>query len=275
MAARRIRRARRGVPHLLATVSQPASWRVERELWRLEEAPAFQPGETPLLGAPLRYTHPASVVVQYRSIFGHGEYRFASARPDPRILDCGANIGMASLYWKSQYPSARITAFEPDPAIASVLRANLKAHRAADVEVIEAAVWTKDGTLGFRQQGAGGGHIGGGDLGGGDVEVAAVRLRDHLDVPVDFLKLDIEGAETDVILDCADRLGVVANLFVEYHSLTGRPQRLGELVSALSGAGFRLAINTEYALPAPFVAASPDREMDLQLNISAFREPAS
>jgi hypothetical protein len=63
-------------------------------------------------------------------------------------------------------------------------------------------------------------------------------LRDLLDSPVDFLKIDIEGAEYAVLKDCRDRLQNVRNLFVEYHAAPDEPQRLNEMLSWFSEAGF-------------------------------------
>jgi FkbM family methyltransferase len=238
----------------------------EQELARLESSTPFEAGMTDLLGFPVRYTHPQSMAVQYRAIFGDDVYRFRASRPDPVILDCGANIGMASLYWKREYPAARITAFEPDPTIAEVMRWNLRSAAAEDVTVVGAAVWNAATSLHFIQQGAGGGRLGEGSL-----EVRTVRLRDYLDDPVDFLKLDIEGAEVDVLLDCADVLDRVEYLFVEYHSFRDRPQRFDALVSVLAQAGYRLAVQTEYCPRSPFVDESAHPDFDLQLNISAIR----
>jgi hypothetical protein len=88
---------------------------------------------------------------------------------------------------------------------------------------------------------------------------------------VDFLKIDIEGAETETLKDCADRLGNVENLFVEYHSFDGERQTLDTLIGILAGAGFRLHVHSPNASPQPFVHRDLNAGMDLQLNIFAFR----
>ena len=53
----------------------------------------------------------------YEDIFINRVYEFEASRPDPRIIDCGSNIGMSVLYFKHVYPEARIVGFEPDPTI--------------------------------------------------------------------------------------------------------------------------------------------------------------
>ena len=98
----------------------------------------------------------------------------------------------------------------------------------------------------FAAEGSDAGRLG--DDGG--LEVPTVRLRDWLDRDVDLLKMDIEGAEVDVLLDCADRLDRVGSLVCEYHSFAGRPQRLGEMIGGLEGAGHRVIVDGRHG-PGP------------------------
>jgi FkbM family methyltransferase len=275
----------------------PSSAPVQLALAALEAAPPFVRGTSDLVGFPLTYTHPQSFAVQFESLFQREDYAIRSPDQAPIIFDCGANIGLATIYWLGRFPRARITCFEPDPTIAGVLRDNLLAAQRAlrlpageptpdavtsdgvfsavvgTTRVIEAAVWVEEGSLSFTEQGAGGGHLGGGAL-----TVPTVRLADYLAAhrassshPIDLLKIDIEGAEVDVLLDCEPHLADVAALFVEFHSIVGRPQRLSELTGALERAGFRLAIETEFTSVHPFLALDAHAAMDMQLNIYAHR----
>ena len=282
-------------------IRHPGSAMAELALAALEASHPFTPGVSTLTGFPVRFTHPHSFLAQYEAIFRNEAYACRPGRPDPVIFDCGANIGLASIYWLSRYPGARITCFEPDPSIAAVLRDNLEAARAhfglervgekpdtttpehvpstsiGSVRVVEAALWIETGSKSFTEQGAGAGH-----LGGGGRVVPTVRLSDYLEAHatsaggrVDLLKVDIEGAEVDVLTDCEPWLGFVDALFVEFHSSAGRPQRFDELVGILTRAGFRLALETEFAPRHPFVAREVHEGFDLQLNVYAYREPSS
>jgi hypothetical protein len=69
---------------------------------------------------------------------------------------------------------------------------------------------------------------------------------------VDFLKMDIEGAEAEVLLDIESELHSVQNLFFEYHSTPGKQQVLGELLSVVTKAGFRYIINGTHGPSLPF-----------------------
>src|SRR5947209_7181674 len=91
------------------------------------------------------------------------------------------------------------------------------------------------------------------------------------DRPVDFLKLDVEGAETEVLADCADLLGRVENLFVEYHSFGDEPQSIHTLLSVMQGAGFRVHVRASTGSPQPFLFRALNLGMDNQLCVYAFR----
>src|SRR5581483_9772890 len=140
-------------------------------------------------------------------IFGRERYRFPADTERPYILDCGSNIGLTILYFKRLYPQARIVGFEPDRATLELLRKNLASFEMTDVEIHSKAVWHRATTLNFMPDQADGGRMVALDPERPADEVETVRLRDFLDRPVDLLKIDIEGAETEVLRDCADRLG--------------------------------------------------------------------
>ena len=85
----------------------------------------------------------------WKDLFVRRIYHFEAATPEPRVLDCGSNIGMSILYFKRVYPRARIVGFEPDPAVFPYLKENLEANGLADVVIHRAAVAATEGTLAF------------------------------------------------------------------------------------------------------------------------------
>src|SRR5205085_2620863 len=137
---------------------------------------------------------------QWDDLFVKQALRFEFSGSVPRIIDCGANIGLSSLYFKRLYPAARITAYEADPEIHGILSENLRRNGAADVESVNAAVWTQNGMINFLCEGADSGTLSelAGALNGTDRSVPSIRLRDVLaGETVDLLKIDIEGAERE------------------------------------------------------------------------------
>jgi FkbM family methyltransferase len=200
----------------------------------------------------VQYSDLLTFCPQWEDIFVERSLAFDAATPSPRILDCGANIGLSSLFYKRQYPRARITAYEADPDIAAQLVRNLRVNGATDVEVIAAAVWIEDGTVGFAAQGA--------DAGALDrfthqtdrasIQVPSRRLADAVArEPIDLLKLDIEGAELDVLRDIAPHLGNVEAMELEVHELRPDCRRLPVVLTILADAGFSYSISRVTHLP--------------------------
>jgi FkbM family methyltransferase len=245
------------------------------ELIRLESLPRHVEFETLLDGVPIKAFDTLAYVSTYTELFRTEIYKFRAKSQSPFVVDCGANIGLSVIYFKRLYPKANIVAFEPDPYLFGLLEGNVRALDLDDVTLVPKGVWSTDGELHFVADPTFG-------LGGrvaesqGDPMVARVpvtRLRQYLDRNVDFLKLDIEGAECEVIKDCADLLGNVENIFVEYHSFAGSKQCLGELMHSLSSAGFRLHIQcVGRQFRNPFLSVSSyENGMDMQLNIFGMR----
>ena len=97
---------------------------------------------------------------QWHDIFVDGALEFRADSAAPRILDCGGNVGLASLFFKRRFPAARITAYEADPALFEILQAQPRRQRRRDVETVHAALWTANGRVTFRAEGSDSGMIG-------------------------------------------------------------------------------------------------------------------
>ncbi len=220
--------------------------------WRAMHGPRRVAGEIAV--APYRFEYLDAITTwpQWDDIFIHQSLAFESDAAEPRILDCGANIGLASMSFKRLYPHARVTAFEADPRLAAMCQSNLGVGtRTKDVEVQAAAVWTADGTLDFVCEGTDSGSIAllGEPIQGSVTPVRSVRLWEWLDEPVDLLKLDVEGAELPILSDCRDRLSNVRAMFVELHESNPARRQTGALFELLTAAGFAFDVRALTPLP--------------------------
>ena len=214
----------------------------------------------------------ASFLGQIKEIFVDDSYKFISTNKKPVILDCGANIGLSCLYFKSLYPDAKITAFEADKNISRILSTNLNTNNIFDVMIINSAVWIDDNGIEFSTDGADGGSIHGSS---NKSIVNSLSLKYFLEnkfKKIDLLKIDIEGAEYEVIKDCKNSLKNVKNIFIEYHSWSNSSQKLSEILSILENNNFRYFIDGICGRSQPFVNNGKDRNMDLQLNIFGIKE---
>ena len=193
-------------------------------------------------GLTLRVTDGVNAYMQYKDEFLLRNYGFAANRAAPVVIDGGANIGMFTLATLRDHPGARITAFEPDPAIRAMLEENLRANGARNVTIVDAALGGAEGEMTFTPDGRSGGMLGGAD---GALRVRVLPLSRFLDGEVDFLKLNIEGSELDVIQEAAaaGRLRRVRAMVIEYHGWASAPQRLGPLLQLLDANGFRYMLH--------------------------------
>lgn len=202
-----------------------------------------------------------------RTIFDERIYHFDAIRPDPVILDIGSNIGASVMYFKHTYPRSRVLAFEPDPLISEILQDNIEMNRLSDVQIFNSAIAGREGTLTFysdgRYQACLADHLPQDAVGDWSrVDVPCRRLRDYLNVPVDFMKMNIEGAEWEALNDAGDQLRSIREMVVEYHHLPGLQRSLHSILSLLNDQGFDYLLNHfDYAINPevqPPFALSPD-----------------
>lgn len=246
----------------------------KQELERIKCLPRYQKTSTKLLGSTLNLVDSLSFYYSYKEIFEDEIYRFSTDKESPLIIDGGSNIGLSIVFFKKYYPKCKILAFEADSSVFDILEANILNFEIQDIYPFNKAIWTSETFLNFVTEGADGGRLAQSIDGSQSKSVVpTVRLYDYLSQDVDFLKLDIEGAETDVVIDCSEKLENVRNLFIEYHSFNNQEQRLDELLSILRKAGFRVQIKTQLSYPKPLLERPPTQiGMDLQLNIFGYRD---
>jgi len=214
----------------------------------------------------------ASFLSAYREIFVEGIYAFPWERGNPVILDCGANIGLSILYLNKNHPDAVIVAYEADPVIYQVLSRNIAVNGITNVELHNQAVWSSSTTIEFSVQGADGGRINTG-TDNNIVAVPAVPLSSIItDRQYDFVKLDIEGAETDALKGCDDLLSRSSYFFVEFHSFIHRKQQLGWIIDVFERSGFRVHVHPPFIAKKPFFGIKGEYGMDMQLNLFFWKD---
>jgi FkbM family methyltransferase len=225
------------------------------------------PLQVKAMGFHWQVHHGATFLNQFESIFVDQIYQFNCASKTPVIIDCGANMGTSVLYFKWLFPQAKVVAFEPDKHIFEVLNNNISKNKFNDVSLINKAVWTNHQDMFFNSNKAQSSKL---IIDESAIKVACVRLKDFMQdfKQIDFLKLDIEGAELPVLQDIASELHRVKHLFIEYHSMVHEPQKLSQLLSILEQAGMRYFIGGNHS-KSPFTNRVVEEGMDLTLDIFA------
>jgi FkbM family methyltransferase len=147
-------------------------------------------------------------------------YRIPNWRIAPEtvrtVIDAGANIGITSLYFAARYPQARIYSVEPLPENFALLEANV-ANEPRIKPINGCVTGVSNGTVQFTTDGPTWGNR----IGNSGITVPAFTIgelcrKEDLE-KVDLLKIDIEGAEKEVLAN-ADFFDRVRNLIIELHN---------------------------------------------------------
>lgn len=187
-------------------------------------------------------------------------------------IDVGAKTGMYA--WRLLAHSAAVTAFEPNPELAHLLRAVFGRRMA----VYETALSDRQGTATLRLPASPPGRLKMGgmlktgrgtieaantlaDIGGPArrFEVATRRLDDYALKDVGFIKIDVEGHEMAVLAGAGETIGRCRpNLLVEAND-SHAPGAVGRMAAWAEAAGYRvcfLAGNALHSLGEEEIAAS-------------------
>jgi len=275
--------ARRGAGAMyrqLFPTPEVAAWRRAQD--RARAVPRFTPGSIRLLDYELQYSDLLSLCPQWHDIFIDGALEYRADSAAPRILDCGGNVGLASLFFKRRFPSARITAYEADPAIYKMLRANLDANGAGDVESVHAALWTENGRVRFLAEGSDSGtiEVRSNGIDERTVDVPSLRLRDLIandpNGRINLLKLDIEGAEDAVLADCEPVLDQIDAIVMDLHEFDPLVRQAPRVLELLARNGFTYAVDEFVPQPwrppvAPGTAPFPGKALLWSMTVRAWR----
>ena len=224
--------------------------------------PRMAPREERIRGATTRVLDYSSFLSLFIEIVVRREYDFAFDSPSPLILDCGSNIGMSLLYFKTMWPDCRIVAFEPDDLAFRALQHNAAANHWNHVEMHNAALCAEEGEIDFFSDPAQPGSLvmstfqqrvsGASSKPTACRKVQALRLSSFVTGPVDLLKMDIEGTELAVLEELAQtgKLPEIKEIVLEYHHhLDERENRMARLLGLLEENGFGYQIHAPTARP--------------------------
>jgi FkbM family methyltransferase len=173
-----------------------------------------------MLDFPVQARPQSSDLDVFSQIFFFHEYRCLSPLRSPRlILDLGANVGYSSAYFLSRFKDCSVIAVEPDPANFMELQKNVAPYRSR-VKTIQAAVWPRSELLDLDHPGQGnewGIRVRASDDGSVQTITIPELLRVSGQDRISLLKVDIEGAETELFSSDTEWLDKVDNIVIELH----------------------------------------------------------
>lgn len=125
-----------------------------------------------------------------------------AAGTKPLIIDAGANIGLATLWFAKHFPAAQVVAIEPDDNNFDLLRRNTR-HLGDSVTLIQGGVWYRSARLGILNPTAGAAAFRVGELPEGTTSgVPAYSIDEICELAGNanplIVKLDIEGSQAQL-----------------------------------------------------------------------------
>jgi len=188
----------------------------------------------------------------FSEIFFKNEYYFFNSEKSPTILDCGSNIGLATIYFKWIYPNCLVSCFEPDPLTFKILKKNIKKNKFNNIELINAALSDKNGFIDFyinpKKQGSLTMSTFKGRINGDKISVRKENLSKYVKA-VDLLKMDIEGSELEVMeeLNKEGKLKNIKEIIIEYHHNMPKSKLIfSNLLKILEANKFHYQISSSY-----------------------------
>ncbi len=141
----------------------------------------------------------------FRQVILEDQYNLPEISEPEYIVDAGANIGLSSAVFLERYPKCRVLAIEPDPQNYAIAQRNLDCY-GPRCQLLPVALWSTSGSVSIQR----GQFRDGLDWSSQTVAVCesthptvdARTVNSLLEVAgfprIDFLKVDIEGAELQV-----------------------------------------------------------------------------
>lgn len=176
-----------------------------------------------LFGFTVRFFDYEVFLFLFEELFIWKPYAFKAATSRPIIFDCGSNIGMSILYFKWAYPDCAIVGFEADRRTFELLKENVLHNQLENVTLFNRAVSDSTETIDFYSDPDAPGSLAMTAKPGRGLKARAqietTPLSEHLSGEIDFLKMDIEGAEACAIAELShhNKLKLVKEMVFEYH----------------------------------------------------------
>jgi len=190
--------------------------------YRLFARPKEITGHAPGIRNPVHLRLQTTDPSTFAEILLREEYAFNLPFSPKTIVDAGANIGMASVYFAHRYPEAKVIAIEAEASNFAVLARNVQPYRA--IVPVHAALWNRDGQISVGAPDPATGASGKWGFVthecGLGAKVRAITMqtlmREMCIQAIDLAKIDIEGAEQEVFEDTRWLTGMGC-LMIELH----------------------------------------------------------
>lgn len=189
--------------------------------------------------------------------------QYAGLKEGDVVFDIGAYCGSSVYAFSHAVGSTGLVfAFEPDPQNYAELLHNIDHHRMTNVVPIQKGIWSSETTLEFQSEGNMGSSVSSlltrsGSTRKVSVTTIPAAVKEYKIDRLDFIKMDIEGAEVEALAGVADVLARFSpTLIIEPHRRNGS-LTTGAVCHVLSGFGYTCKVIPQDELDLPLINAVP------------------
>ena len=178
----------------------------------------------PRISCPFFLRVNTSDIPTYHQVFINSDYECEISKYPKVIIDAGANVGFASIFFANRYPESKVLSIEPELSNFTLLKHNVMPY--PNVVPIRAALWKDNADVEIIDPGLG--HWGFQTKDSGKIlsepllgkvpgiTVDKIMMDYHVEY-VDILKIDIEGAEKEVFENVSKWINMVGVMIIELH----------------------------------------------------------
>jgi FkbM family methyltransferase len=173
-----------------------------------------------IVAYPISLRYPSTDLSTYKQVFEDFSYNFTLNQEPQIIVDAGANIGLASIYFANKYLNAKIISIEPEKSNFEMLKKNTANYK--NIIPLNAALWNKNEEICIIDINRGNDSFQVGErqvsnsqkINGFTID----KIMSMFDLQrIDLLKIDIEGAEKEVFGNPTAWIGNINTMAIELH----------------------------------------------------------
>lgn len=212
------------------------------------------PKLTKLHDFSITYFNKEELKILDKEIFSDEIYGIELKKNNPVIFDVGSHIGLSILFFKKKYPKSKIFAFEPNPNVFPLLEENISQNGLSGIEIHNVALGLNEdkrslfidssktnafSTSSFLP------NAWNGKQKTLPIKIQVKKLSTFLNIKCDLLKMDVEGAEYEILKELVEsgKVEFIQNIVFEYHPIS--KNRIKKIKQLLVENNFELDIKKD------------------------------
>ena len=174
--------------------------------------------------------------------------RYFKVKEGDVVFDAGAEIGGFTISVARK--ASHVIAIEPEPINVKMLRVNVTINNLCNVDIVERGLWNRRAILDLHLSNEQGSHSLIYDWGKRDVKVQVDTLDNivsELGIKrIDFLKMDIEGAELEALEGAKHTLDIVNKVAIAAYHVRDGQKTSQHVLRILKREGFKAFISNDF-----------------------------